>query len=764
MSRARLATPLLAGVVAAVLVSGIVGLHRTGRELPGFEGFERRLLDVRFQLRGPRPPGSDVVIIAFDDQTLAQEPTLYERRDGWARLIRATHAAGAKVIGIDALFTSDERILPPPLAADINGYLGRPAPAAPATAGGAAEPATATAAPPAAAVATPSGTEPAADRLLRRVQRETQGDEHLAQAIREAGCVVLGFHLGVSHDGRLAPVSSLGRGKYGQSMRGPWTPRAAREVIASLPQFNQAAHALGIVTVLEDDGHSLRELPLVRTYADSFFAALAVQLIAAARDLPRGALAYVGTDRTVKLGGQSIALSGDDGILLNFRGPGRTFPTLSAIDVARGRVPPELLRGKIVIIGQTYLGHDFTRTSFGAGFPGVEMHATAVDNILRGDSLRRVSFLGDGAFCLALGLAIALLFWARLALGPLTQVGVALGLLAAFLLTSYQLFVARNLWLSFMGPILTASVVLATCLTIAYAAEGLQRRRVRHAFGRYLAGEIIEELLANPSALALGGARRHLTVLFSDIRNFTSFSEKLAPEQLVKVLNTYLTPMTHAVLDHGGFLDKFIGDAVMAVFGAPVPNPDHPGQACSCALRMHAEVERLRPTLLAMGVDLHIGVGLNSGDMVVGNMGAEEHFNYTVMGDAVNLSSRLEGLTKNYGVFCLVGNETRRLAEPKYRFRELDLVQVKGKAEPVAIHELLGGPAAAIASYVDLKSWEAGVAAYRAGSFAQARQDFARFQEKNAHDKAVSLYLERLEELGDNVPADWRGVWVYKTK
>lgn len=760
MSRARFITPLVAGIVAAVLVSGLVGLHRTGRELPGFEGFERRLLDVRFQLRGPRPPGSEVVIIALDDKTLALEPTLYERRDGWAQLIRATHAAGAKVIGIDALFTGDELILPAPLTADINGYLGRAA--LPTTPGSAAAPALAPVPPPAAV--TPASAEPAADRLLRRVQHETQGDEHLTQAIRETGTVILGFHMGVEHDGKLAPVSSLGRGKYGQSMRGPWTPRAAREVIASLPQFNQAAHALGIVTVLEDETHSLRELPLVRTYADSFFAALAVQLIAAARDLPRGALAYVGTDRTVKLGGQSIALSGDDGILLNFRGPAGSFPTLSAVDVLKGRIPARALQGKIAIISLTYLGRDSTRTSFGPGFPGVEMHATAVDNILRGDSLRRASFLTDGAFCLALGLLIALLFWTRLGLGPLTQVGIALALLAACLVAGYQLFVARHLWLSFMGPILTASVVLATCLTIAYAAEGLQRRRVRHAFGRYLAGEIIEELLANPSALALGGARRHLTVLFSDIRNFTSFSEKLAPEQLVKVLNTYLTPMTHAVLDHGGFLDKFIGDAVMAVFGAPVPNPDHPGQACSCALRMHAEVERLRPDLLAMGVDLHIGVGLNSGDMVVGNMGAEEHFNYTVMGDAVNLSSRLEGLTKNYGVFCLVGNETRRLAEPKYRFRELDLVQVKGKAEPVAIHELLGGPAATIASYADAPSWEAGVAAYRAGSFAEARQAFVRFQEKNAHDKAVSLYLERLEELGDNVPADWRGVWVYKTK
>lgn len=762
MRRSRFATPLAAGIAAAVIVSGLVAVHRTGRELQGFEGFERRLLDLRFQLRGPRPPGSETVILAFDDKTLAQDPTLYERRDGWAQLLTATRAAGAKVIGIDALFTSDERILPAALTADINTYLDpSPRPAAPPVAPA---PPPLAAAPAGRSAPALSSSGPPADQLLRRVQHETQGDEHLTQAIRDAGNVVLGMHIGISHDGQLDPVSSLGRGKYGQSLPGPWIPRPAREVIASLPRFNKAAHALGILTILEDDGHSLRELPLVRSYAGSCFAPLSVQLVAAWRDVPRAALAYVGTDRTVHLGEQTLALAGDDAVLLNFRGPAGTFPTFSAVDAVNGSLPPGALQGKIVIIGQTYLGHDITRTSFGAGFPGVEMHATAVDNLLRGDVLRRVGFVGDGLFCLALGLALALLFWPRLGLGPLMQVGIALALLLGALLVAYQLFAGHNLWLSWMGPIVTALCVMATCLTIAYAAEGLQRRRVRHAFGRYLASEVIEELLANPAALSLGGERRHLTVLFSDIRDFTSFSEKLAPEQLVKVLNTYLTPMTRAVLRSGGFLDKFIGDAVMAVFGAPIQNPGHPGQACACALRMHAEVERLRPTVLAMGVDIRIGVGLNSGDMVVGNMGSEEHFNYTVMGDAVNLSSRLEGLTKNYGVFCLVGNETRRLAGPDYHFREVDLVQVKGKAEPVAIHELLRGPEGEVVRYAEPQLWEAALSAYRAGRFAEARKTFAEFAAKNPEDKAAHLYLDRLATLGDEIPPGWRGVWVYKTK
>ena len=727
--------PLLLGALALVTATAAVTLHRTGRELPGLEAFERRLLDLRFRMRGPRPPGPEAVIVTFDDATLAEEPRLYEKRDGMAQVIRALKAAGARVIGVDALFSDAERVLPEALVRDLEAYL----------------------------QAHPTATGEA-DRLLERVHAETEGDAHLAAALKQAGNVVLGLHMGVSHDGRRAPPESLTRGKYGQSVRGPYEPRRAREVIASLPALNEVARALGIVTVFEDEGHTLRELPMVRGYEGGYYAPLAVALIEAYQGLPRGALIYDGATRSVRLGARTVKLAGDDALLLNFRGPPGTFPTYSVLDVVRGRVPRAALADKIVILGFSFLGSDFTRSPFGTGFRGVEMHATAVDNLLRGDALGRAPFWADALVSLAAGLIILLLFWPRLQLGPLSQSLGSLAVVCGWLFLSQWLFSTRGLWLSWMGPLLVAAMVLVASLFASYAREGLERRRLRHAFSRYLADGVIQELLADPSALKLGGERRNLTVLFSDIRDFTSFSEKIPPEQLARLLNTYLTPMTRAVLANAGFLDKFIGDAVMAVFGAPVANPDHPSHALSCALRMHEELAALKPAFAELGVTIEIGIGINSGDMVVGNMGSEDHFNYTVMGDAVNLSSRLEGLTKTYGVFCLAGEETRRKASAGFRFRELDLVQVKGKSEPVAIHELLAGPGVELAQYTLLEQFADGVAAYRAGRFAEARAAFEKFVAANPADRAAPLYLSRLAELGERAPDGWRGVWVFKTK
>ncbi|HEX2573795.1 MAG TPA: adenylate/guanylate cyclase domain-containing protein [Polyangia bacterium] len=732
--------PLVAGLVVALVFSALVALHRTGHELPGFESFERRTLDLRFQLRGPIPPGSEVAIVAFDDRTLEAEPALFEQRRGFARVVRAVHQAGAKAIGIDALFADPEQILPADLARDIDGYLAaRPAPGA-----------------------GPSDT--AADGLLRRVQAEGQGDARLVEALREARNVVLGIHMGL-REGRSSSDPSLSRGKYGQSVPGPYVPRTARDIAGSAPIFTAAARGLGIMTVHEDETQTLRALPLVREYQGGYFAPLSVQLLALHHGLSRATLAYLGTEHSVRIGQETVPLGDDDAILLNFRGPAGTFPTYSAIDALRGTLPPDALRGRIVLLALTHLGHDTTRTSFGPGFPGVEMHATAIDNLLRRDWLTRASWRSDTLACLALGILISFIFWPRLGLSPLLQSLGTLLLAAAYLGLSHRLFVSRGLWLCWMGPIITSVAVSTACLTFAYAREGRQRRRLRHAFAHYLADGVIQELLADPRALSLGGARRHLTVLFSDIRGFTSISERLDPEQLIKVLNTYLTPMTRAVLANGGFLDKFIGDAVMAVFGAPVPNDAHPTQALACVLRMRQELLALQPVLKAeMGIDLQIGVGVNSGDMVVGNMGSDEHFNYTVVGDAVNLSSRLEGLTKAYGVFCLVGDETRRRAAHEYSFREVDLVQVKGKAEPVAIHELLAGPGCVVANYEERQVFAEAMTAYRKGHFAEARRLFGRFAERNPGDHVAPLYLDRLAGLGDEPPPGWNGVFVHKSK
>lgn len=727
--------PLLIGLLVSCCVAGLIAVHRSGRELPGLESIERRTLDVRFERRGARPAGTETVIVAYDDRTLAESPLLFERRLGWAELLTAISAAKPRAIGIDAFFANAEQVLPAELARDIDAYLkeGRPAVDGP------------------------------ADRLLSRVQTEYHGDERFIAALRSGKNVVLGFHMGL-HEGPQSDDPYLGRGKFGQSVEGPYTVAEGREIIGSAPMFNAAVRSIGMITVREDMTHSVRSVPLVRKYRGSYFTTLAVQLVALHRGLSRASLAYSGADSTIRIGPQIVKVDHEDGILLNFRGPASSFKTYSAIDVLRGRLPPSALAGRVVLVALTNLGHDTTRTAFGSQFPGVEVHATAVDNLLHGDWLRRVSFRTDALMCLSLGLLISMLFWPRLRLLPLHQTAGAFALFALAIGVGHLLFVRRNLWLSWIGPFITFVAVSGACLAAAYYTEGVQRRRLRRAFSHYLADGVISELMSDPSALSLGGARRNLSVLFSDIRNFTTLSEKQSPEQLIKFLNTYLTPMTEAVLENGGFLDKFIGDAVMAVFGAPVPDAQHPSAALRCVLTMHRALAEAQPDLKQLiGSDVAIGVGINSGDMVVGNMGAHERFNYTVIGDAVNLCSRLEGLTKVYGVFCLVGDTTRRSA-PDFEFREVDLVQVKGKGEPVAIHELLSGPGTVIATYTELDLFAKSVAAYRAGRFVEARQGFTDFAQQNPHDRVAPMYLERLAELGDEAPAGWTGVFVHSSK
>ena len=730
--RRVLRSPGLVGAVLTCVCVLLCALHRTGREFRFLERLERATLDVRFQQRGVQAPGDAVVIVAVDDRTIAEAPELVEKREGAAAIVRGTAALAPAAIGVDAFYTDAEHVLSPGVIADVDAYMaGR------------------------------TGSQEPADVLLRRVQGETHGDDALVAAIEAAGTVVLALHL---DDGRAALPNdaALVGGTYGQVVLGDHRPHAARGGVVSLPQFNAAARGLGVVTVYEDEDHTVREMLFARQVGDSVYMPLVVPLLALHQGLGRGEVAYVGDARRVQIGERRVPLTERDTLLLNFRGPPGTFPTVSAVDVVKGRVPAEQLRGKIALIGVTYFGHDTTRTPFGGGAPGVELHATAIDTILAGDGIQRVSALAETLACLLSGLAVVLLFALRL--GPVVRVAGVLLVAGIDVTAAWWLFTRMYLWHGLVWPLGTALVVAATLLAMAYVGEAVQRVRLRRSFAHYVGADVLEEMLADPHLLDLGGARRELTVLFSDIRDFTGLSERLSPEELVQLLNVYLTPMTEAVLLRGGYLDKYIGDAVMAVYGAPVPKQNHAALALATAVAMCAALAKLQPQLGQRGVELKIGVGVNTGDMVVGNMGSRERFDYTVVGDAVNLASRLEGLTKVYGVFCLVGPTTRAQAPEGYRFRELDLVRVKGKGQPVAVYELLSGPDAVVAARAELDRWDAGVAAYRRGEFARARVEFAAFAAANPDDEVVALYQERLAGLGEAAGSGWEPVVNYHSK
>lgn len=730
-------SPALLGSLLSGVLALLCALSRLGWGAASVDALERASLDQRFRWRGPVPTTGEVVIVALDDATLSRRPELYERRAATAALIRAIAAAGPAAIGVDQLYIDPELPLSAGLTARVQAYVSQ---------------------------AMPEGAGPRgqADGLLREVAGELAGDAALAAAVRDAGPIALALHLGPG-DRALPSASALRLGRYGQHDTGAPPRRQFETGLASLPEVTAAARALGVITVEEDPDRAVRALPAAWGVGDGVYAPLSVQLVALRDGVSRAGLAYSGGAREVRIGERRVALGEGESIVLNARGPSGWFPTYPAVEVAAGERAAEL-RGKIVLLGVTYFGHDLVRTPFDAGLPGVELQATAVDTILAGDAIVRASALVDAALALLAGLLVSALFARRLRLGPALQVSGVLAVAGLAVLAAWLAFTRAHLWLGMVWPLLVVGVVGACLLAAAYAGEALQGARLRRTFEHYLGAEVLDELLADPRALALGGARRELTVLFSDIRDFTGIAERLSPEDLVGLLNTYLTPMTQAVLTRAGYVDKYIGDAVMAVYGSPVLRPDHAERALATAIAMRQALARLQPELRARGVEgLEIGVGINTGDMVVGNMGSEDRFDYTVAGDAVNLASRLEGLTKVYGVYCLVGAQTRAAA-PGYAFREVDLVRVKGKAQPAAIFELLAGPEGEVARYEDLPRFAAALAAYRRGDLAAARAELRAFQAKNPADPVARLYLERLAALGDAAPPGWDGVAAFRSK
>lgn len=725
--------PVAIAVALSVVVALASARARTESGGGAFEVLERWALDVRFTARGQEPVSPDLALVVFDDATVEKSGPLFERRAGWARVLRAVHAGGAKVIGVDAVFAEPERLLSDELRAKVAGWR----------------------------AAHPEVGEDEAAALLAEVAHELDGDGELEAALHEAGNAVLILFAG---DGEATgPVDpSLARARYGQSTRAEAPLPEAPRVSASLPRFSAAAKGLGFATVEEDDTRTVRRVALAVSHGDGVYLPFAVAAAGAYLGVNRGRLAWLGPQGQLKLGDLVVPVD-SGGAWLDYRGPARSYPTYSAADVVAGAVPPGALEGKLVLIGVTRLGYDVARTPFG-NMPGVEVQATAVDDLLSGRALTRTSRTFDLVVTAGLGMLVALLFASR-RVPPAAQVAGALVVAAGWLVGSQLAFSRALTWVPAVAPLLAVLASAVAGLVLSYTAEARQRRELKKAFGHYVGEEVLDELLASPGALSLGGERRRLSVLFSDIRDFTTFSESLPPDRLVSVLNTYLSPMTRAVLDRGGMLDKYIGDAVMAVFGAPLKRDTHAEQALACALDMHAALEALNQgPLKALGLEFAIGVGVNTGDMVVGNMGAETRFDYTVAGDAVNLASRLEGLTKRYGVFCLVGPGTRADAPAAFRFRALDLVQVKGKHEAIEVFELLGGPARELSRYAALDAWERGLAAWRDGKLPAAREAFGAFAAANPGDVAVTLYLERLAALPPEAPDGFSPVTVFTSK
>jgi adenylate cyclase len=742
---------LLATVIAAV---GLLGHHTGQWTIPGLAEAELATVDARFVVRGPQPPqDQQIVIVGFDDRLRQTSPDVFQRRAGWATFLRALATCQPRAVGLDAFFTSPELPLPAPVTQAVATALGQLTPEE-------------TARSPAVAQA---------QRALLLVQDAVHGDDALADALRASHNVLLPLLFFLDR-GESQPASPgapeppgckgarLTEGVVTEAPAGQRPPRAEAAVYSSLPILAAAAAGAGAVNVLRDSDGKVRRVLAVIEHGERYYQPLGLSL--AQRADAHLATSYVTGDQTLQFGAHALPVDQRGAVTLNFLAADGGFRTYSAADVLAGTLPRDALKDKLVLVGYTDAARDRLATPFDTAVPGVQIHATLAHNALHDELLRRTP---GWASALALLLMGALLTAAQVQrvrqrrawLAGLLALGLALGWLAL----SQALFADR--WLvDVAGPLGGIIFIALAATSTALATEGREKAHLRAAFSQYVSGSLVERLLDDPSRVQLGGERRELSVLFSDIRGFSSFSEKMEPEQLSAFLNEYLTPMTRIVLEQGGMLDKYIGDAVMAVYGAPLPQADHAAAACRSALAMQKALAALNATwLLRQLPELHIGVGINTGMMSVGNMGSEMRFDYTVMGDAVNLASRLEALTKELRCGILCGPLVPAQAGTQFVFREVDNVRVKGRGGALAVFELCGTvddcplPAASLTLYGQA------LAAYRQRQWPAAQALIADFLAVHPQDgPALRLSGMMAALAADPPPADWDGVYDQHSK
>ncbi|MFQ5817905.1 MAG: CHASE2 domain-containing protein [Terriglobia bacterium] len=613
------------------------------------------------------------------------------------------------------------------------------------------------------------------EREGRLVVEARAGQQPLLAALEQSGKVVLGsyfdfdsdaeaHHVAPVHDFRVRRVRRL-RYQAGVTPGDaqPPVPRGT-SVHTNTPALSIAARAYGHLNLVLSRAGIVRWIPLVARYQDDFYTAFAVEVARTyLGDVPPEVLIGRGRMEGLRLGERFIDTDEHGRLLVRFAGRRGTYPTFSVADLLDGRIPAERLRDRIVLVGATAAaGADFRATPLDPQLPGVEIHANAVDNLLQGHFLVRNWFTRQLTFFLlgALGLVGALVL-------PRTRGFRRLGVVAAvfvgaLLVGHYWVFTRTGYALSLVSPLLATATLLGGTLVVKHFTEEKQRQQLERSFEHYLDRNVIAELMERPERLRLGGERREVSMLFCDIRNFTTLAEGIPPEASVEMLNEFFTAMTGVVFATGGLVDKFVGDQIMAFWGAPVERNDHAANACAAALGMMEEFRRLRtgwaqsqPTRQTM----NCGVGINSGPVVVGNIGSARRFSYTVIGDNVNVAARLEALNKLYGTQILVGPATYAAVRERFRLREIDRVRVRGRTQPLTVYELLGRLEQPLPEEAWLAAFAEGLAAYRRREWAAAAEAFAAARARNPADACAEFYLSRAQQFAENPPPEeWEGV------
>ncbi len=705
-------------VLAAIcLAASLISLGLFAAKPDFLNSIELKLRDARFRTRGGLPPDSRVVVVAIDPKSVRELGRWPWDRKVIARLLERLKQYGARTVALDIVFS---------------------------------EP-----------------SDPASDN-------------ELAAAMRRDGNVAAGFFFRREKEGKKPVAAAVLRPVRINMVKMENGAREAPvmaypEAEANIPLIARAAASAGFFNIIQDRDGILRMATLVAAYRGDIYPSLPLSALRLYfhDDITLDVARY-GVDG-VLIGDRRVPADESGRLAINYYGGQGAFRTISAADVIKGRLEKDELKDALVFVGATETGiSDVKTTPLDPVLPGVEVHATIASNILQGNFLVR-----DGRvialevlFIFLFPLALALLL--RIAHRTVTALVLFLGVAGAYFMINNFLFARYFLDTGIIYPAISLGLTYLGSEAYRNFIEERQGRFLKKAFSSYVSPDLVSVIIKNPDMLKLGGEQRVITVLFSDIRGFTTLSEKMEPEPLVRLLNLYLRPMTDIILRHNGTLDKYIGDAIMAIFNAPLTIEGHPARACASAVEMLEKLKEVNAGFREMGLpELDIGIGINTGNVIVGNMGTDMRFDYTAIGDTVNLASRLEGMNKVYKTRIIVSESTRKgflqaadtavdatgIGRATPAFREVDLIKVKGKGDPVTIYELSTDMDRGL-----ITGFEGGLALYRQQRFKEALLVFGGIEEKYK-DGTSGVFGQRCREFIDKAPGPgWDGIYVAKTK
>ncbi|MDT8404441.1 adenylate/guanylate cyclase domain-containing protein [Sulfuriflexus sp.] len=697
---------------------------------------EWTVYDLRLQatLTGDIAPHPSVIIIDIDEKSLAAEGHWPWPRAKLAQMMENMAAAGVVVTAFDIVFSEPE-------ANAATSVLN---------------------------VLADTAVDPAFTDTLSIVAEQIDGDTIFTRSLHDKE-VVMGFAFLDNEDkfGSLGPplvVNNL-------ADLGNATIRTSSGYLASIEKLQQAARYSGFFNARPDSDGLVRRSGIIYRHADRIYPSLAleaVRLFYAVDDvtIKTAPISGVKPIEYVSLGFYDIPTDGRGAVLVPFRGPPYSFHYIPATDVINGNFDPAILDGTIAFVGTSATGlSDIRPTPVSNVYPGVEVHANIAAGILDMQFPYEPVWATGFNFIMTLvvGLFLALLLPF---MSPLRSVLLFISVSAALIALNAWLWSEYLFVVAISSPLIMVFLLATSNSLYGFLTEAKSKKQLREQFGQYVPPQLVDEMMNSNEDLGFEGEKRDMTVLFADIRSFTTISESLSAQDLARMLNRFFTPMTEIIFTHKGTIDKYVGDMIMAFWGAPLRDGDHARHAIQGALAMLDKVDEIKSELMALGYpEINLGVGLNTGSMNVGNMGSDFRRAYTVLGDSVNLGSRLEGLTKQYGVKLICG-ETTRAGQTDFLFRRLDKVRVKGKNEPVIIYEpLCSHYRASEKMHNEVAAYESALDLYYARDWTGARQAFAALKENDPGRMIYSIYLDRMASQNvDDLPADWDGTFTHTSK